>query len=221
MNSVTDKLDEIMEQASQALADMDYLACEALCVQALTEAREQKRYRYYARVLLPLQEARRQRRMIAAQGEVLLGGTAGGTAGGAAEGIDWDAWLAEDKPGCLALTHPNTVEDAKALAERAREQGRFVEVLFADNQPDTAKWLLRAYEGPEVSCEVDAPTESQAPSQWFLNATEKLGDAALSTVDETLTGEARVEALEARLRVFPDHELLHQHLAQAARAVGT
>ncbi len=209
MSSVTEKLDEIMEQASRALADMDYLKCEALCVQALESARGQKRYRYYARVLLPLQEARRQRRMIAAQGEVLLGG--------GVNGIDWMAWLEQDRPGCLALTHPNSVEDARELTEQTRRDGRFVEVLFADNPQDADRWVLRAYEGPEVSCEIKAPADGQDAAQWFLHATEKLGDAALSSVEDTLTGEARVEALQARLRVFPDHELLHQHLAQAAK----
>lgn len=212
MSSVTEKLDEIMERASRALADMDYLACEALCLQALETAREQKRFKYYARVLLPLQEARRQRRMTAAQGDVLIGI--------GKDGADCSAWFEEGHPGCLVITQPNKAEDARALAERARAENRFVEVLFADNQPDAAAWTLKSYEGPDVCCEIGAPTGDLAPAQWFLHATETLGDAALASVDDTLTGEARVEALEAVLRVFPDHELLHQHLADAARSVG-
>ena len=211
--NVTEKLDEIMERASQALADMDYLGCEALCVQALAEARDQKRYRYYARVLLPLQEARRQRRMIAAQGDVLLNGSDPKTG--------YESWYAGGQPGCVVLTRPNTIQDAAALEQQARDDGRFVEVLFADNEPGANPWVLRSYEGPAETCEVDAPADGQDPAQWFLHATEQLGDAALASVDDALTGEALVSELEARLRVFPDHELLHQHLANAARAVGS
>lgn len=212
MSSVTEQLDGIMERASRALAEMDYLGCETLCEEALAEARAHKRYRYYARVLLPLQEARRQRRMTAAQGEVVLGSDGAG--------VDLKAWQENGRVGCLVLTQPNTRDEAKALATSARRANRFVEVLFADNARDAAIWTLRAYEGPSVSCEIDAPRSDQDGATWFLNATEQLGDAALASVDESLSGEALIDELATRLSVFPDHELLHQRLAEAARAVG-
>jgi hypothetical protein len=212
MTTALDRLDDIMERASRALAEMDYLACESLCLEALAQARDTRRYGHYARVLLPLQEARRQRRMIAAQGEVRLGG--------AEPGFDADRWLTEQRAGCIVLTRPRTAKDARAFAQRARSDKRFIEVLFADNAPEKPKWTLRSYDGPEVVCEVDRPAPDQDPAQWFLHATEKLGDAALRSVDGTLRGEALILDLESRLRVFPDHELLHQRLADAARGVG-
>jgi len=211
MNTAIQKLDDIMDRASRALADMDYLTCESMCMEALAEARDQKCFRYYARVLMPLQEARRQRRMIAAQGEIRLG-----TAGA---GFDTTAWLHDHKSGCIVMTHPHTAEDAKALAQQARSEKLFVEVLFADNTPDNQIWTLRSYDGREVSCRVSAPTPDQNPAQWFLHATEQLGDAALLGADDALTGEALIHDLEARLRAFPDHELLHQRLAQAAQGI--
>ncbi len=212
MNAVIEKLDDIMERASRSLADMDYLACEALCMEALAEARERQQFGYYARVLMPLQEARRQRRMIAAQGEVLLGSSG--------PGFDAESWLTKHSAGCLVLTQPHNIDDARALAERARNENRFVEVLFADNTHEAASWTLRSYDGPEVSCDVKAPAPGQSPAQWFLHATEQLGDAALRSADDSLKGEALILDLETRLRVFPDHELLHQSLAEAARSAG-
>lgn len=212
MTAATEKLDGIMDRASRALADMDYLACEALCLEALVEARDQRRFGCYARVLMPLQEARRQRRMIAAQGEVTLDSSQ--------PGFDTDRWLTELRAGCVVLTHPYTAEDARALAERVRREKKFIEVLFADNTADAPSWTLRSYDGPEVSCDVPSPASGQSPAQWFLHATEQLGDAALRSIDDSLRGEALILDLEARLRVFPDHELLHQRLAQAARTVG-
>jgi hypothetical protein len=205
------QLDAVMERASGALAAMDYLTCEALCLEALGMARQAGRYAYYARVLLPLQEARRQRRMISAAGEIQLGS--------GDDGFEPKRWLTEHDAGCIVLTHPHTAEDALALDKQARSGLRFIEVLFADNTQDNAEWMLQSVDGASVACRVPAPTVDTAPAQWFIDATEQLGDAALRGVDESLTGEALVVDLEARLLVFTDHEVLHQRLAEAARAV--
>lgn len=205
-----EQLDAIMEKASRALADMDYLTCEALCLDALTEAKRADRYGYYARVLLPLQEARRQRRMIAAAGDIQLG---------SGQGFEPGAWLENRVAGCVVLTHPHSAGDARAIHQRVRQNKQFVEVLFADNALEESQWTLRSYDGPAVNCSIAAPLSNISASQWFIEATERLGDAALTGVDSKLTGKALVDELESRLRVFPDHELLHQCLADAAKAV--
>lgn len=210
MTATLEQLDAIMEKASRALAEMDYLTCEALCLDALTEAKRADRYGYYARVLLPLQEARRQRRMIAAAGDIHLGG---------GPGFEPGEWLVGRDAGCVVLTRPHSAVDALAIHQQARQSKQFVEVLFADNAQEDALWTLRSYDGPAVHCTINAPPPDISPSQWFIEATERLGDAALAGVDSTLTGGALVDELESRLRVFPDHELLHQRLADAAKAV--
>lgn len=206
-----EQLDAIMERASHALADMDYLECEALCLEALGLARQAGRYGYYARVLLPLQEARRQRRMIAVTGVIQIG--SGDT------GFDTERWLTGCDAGCILLTHPHSAKDALNLSEQARQQKLHVEVLYADSTQDDKLWTLQSYAGPSVACRISPPSKDSDLARWFINATERLGDAALQNVDDTLTGKALVQALEARLNVFPDHELLHQRLAAAARAV--
>lgn len=211
MPMTLEELDAIMETASRALADMDYLTCESLCLLALDEARNAGRFGYYASILLPLQEARRQRRILAATGNVQLGS---GDAG-----FDPARWLAGRSAGCIVLTHPHSAEYAMSLIETARLDKQYIEVLFADNVQDDPIWTLRSYDGPKVSCTVSAPTKENDSTQWFIDATERLGDAAIQSVDNALRGVSLVDALEARLRVFPDHELLHQRLADAARAV--
>jgi hypothetical protein len=210
MNVSLEQLDSIMERASHSLAAMDYLECEALCVEALRLARASDRFGYYARVLLPLQEARRQRRMIAVAGQVQVD---------TADGFDPDAWLDGLDAGCLVLTRPHTADGARTLESRARHDKQFVEILYADSDPSDPVWTLRSYAGPEVCCEVPAPTPETDAARWFIDATERLGDAALAGVDDALARRPRFDELEARLLVFPDHELLHQHLADAARAV--
>ena len=210
MSTTVEQRDAIMERASEALAKMEYLACEALCLEALAGARQAEDYAYYARILLPLQEARRQRRMIAVESDVQLGS--------GSVGFSPDDWVTDHRAGCIVLTHPHSSHDALSLGQRAHEQQRFIEVLFADNPPSEANWKLRSYAGPDVTCQMPAPTPDTDAAQWFIDATERLGDAALQSVDDSLAGPARVDALEARLRIFPDHEKLHQRLAEAARA---
>ncbi|MHC4996015.1 MAG: hypothetical protein ACYTGQ_13285, partial [Planctomycetota bacterium] len=62
----TPQIDTLMEEASEALAHTDYFRCEKRCLQALALARDDNDYERYARILLPLQEARRLRRQAAA-----------------------------------------------------------------------------------------------------------------------------------------------------------
>jgi hypothetical protein len=228
-------LDELMEQASQALARMDYLTCERLCVQALGQARQQKRWAYYARILLPLQEARRQRRQIAAEGTIRLG-----TASLAGAPADW---LDQLTAGCILVTHPHTADDAKALADAVHEKQRFVEVLFADCEITDDPWRVRSFQGPRIEVRRPAPPDawrdrwiqaeehaepapadqSQTPADWFLDTSEALGDAATEKIearsDAIPGGEQRVWLLEEALPVTADHEILHQKLGDAARAI--
>ncbi len=101
---MADDLNAIMERASVALQAMDYATCEAACLEALRVARHGRQWADYARVLLPLQEARRQRRMNAADGTFRLG--TGDLAGGP------DSWLAALAPGCIVVTPPHDRADA-------------------------------------------------------------------------------------------------------------
>jgi hypothetical protein len=214
-------LDQTMEQASVALAKMDYLTCEALCLDALADARRRGDWTYYGAILLPLQEARRQRRMIAAEGVVRLGTAS-------LEKFFADEWLANLPAGCIVLTVPHSADDARALDARARHQRKHVEVLFAEERG--AKWLIRSFASPPVSCEVIAPTtahtqrwikagEQPAAVDWFLDACEALGDAAMQAAGPISADAAGLAKLEACLGVVTDHEIIHQRLGALARGL--
>lgn len=234
--------DRLMAEASAALAGMDYLTCEARCVQALALARSAGDWSYYGRVLMPLQEARRQRRAIAAEGLVRLGTSdlPTGPAASVAESI-----LEHLRVGCLVVTRPHPPEVAAEVAALAVARRRFVEVLYGDTTPDRAVWMLRPFgvgQRPawSVECELPAPpapwrdrwidvpsthTRPPTPADWFIDATEALGDAALTHVlgrpdrlpeDRPITAQILAE-LERCLDVVPDHEFIHQRLLDAAR----
>lgn len=223
---------QLMERASQALVNMDYLACERDCLVALTQARQSGEWMLYARILLPLQECRRQRRMTAADGWVMLGCKSAQLA------LDT---IREKGPGCLVLTHPITPEQAQDLSVDLFRRKLYLELLFADNASQDSPWTLRSLDGPKVTTQIKAPPAAWLnrvlpenepwpgqlpakgialrPSDWFIDATEQLGDAALASVTAPLGTLERVDQLEACLRVVVDHEILHQRLADAARAL--
>lgn len=228
---MSDAIDRIMVLASEALARLDYLTCERRCLEALSVARSKGDWRYYARILMPLQESRRQRRMIAADGVIRLG------TGDLDR--DWCSWPDDEKAGCLVVTHPHTADTVREIESHARQQCQFVEVLFADSELSADKWTLRSVVGPEVALSVSGPpvdwrgswlqpgqtppTKSvktlAGPVDWFLDASEALGNAALATVTASSGNRNRVEALELCLQVVTDHEILHQRLGDAARAM--
>jgi hypothetical protein len=122
-----------MERASQALVAREYLECERLCTEALQLAREAKQFERLGRIMLPLQECRRQRRQIAADhGVVALTGDRKEPA----------AVLDAHPQGCLLLTSPPYSQaDAKMLRDMARQREAMVEVLLLD-QPG----LVAAFE---------------------------------------------------------------------------
>jgi hypothetical protein len=221
-------LTSIMDRASAALLAMDYLSCESSCLAGLTMARASADWDTYARALLPLQESRRQRRMIAAEGRVRLGFTN--------ESPDDASVMDTLKAGCVLLTPPYTPQFARRLHDSARQSRRMVEVLYAHRSADQRSWVLESFAGPRVTCAVPAPpaewsdrwlipgqtsatASGKTPADWFLDAAEALGDAAMKSVDAPLGHERRIEQIEACLNVTDTHEILHQRLAQAARAM--
>jgi hypothetical protein len=117
-------LDEIMEQASERLVAMDYVTCERLCVEALGLSRQLGDFERCARILLPLQESRRQRRQIAVEAGVhLFSGPR----------LSPDKVLEHFSRGCIMLlSPPYTRDDELAIRELARKGGQMVEVLAID-----------------------------------------------------------------------------------------
>lgn len=213
-----------MEQASQALAELDYPRCESLCLQALAHARTQGDWAGYSRVVLPLQESRRQRRQAALDGVVRLG--TAGFVGDATRLLD------EAGAGCIVLTPPCSTDDAARLEAAAAEASRPAEVLYAQPDPDGKFWTVHSFHGPLFETVRPAPPVEIAdgwhpgqsanpttPAHWFMQASEALGNAAIAASTAPLGDALRVEQLEQALSAVGDHELLHQALADAARAM--
>ena len=210
------ELDAVMERASRQLVDMRYAESEATCLEALTAARVAENWTAYARIVLPLQECRRQRRQSAIDDGVQVG---------LAKGAD------VPQTGCVVFTAPQEPADAAAWEAAGRAAGRLVEALYGQSV-HRKTWRVSSPRDPGLACPVPAPAKAFPLNQpldgeartkaahWFVAAVEALGNAALERVTADVGTVERIDQLEAAVHAVGDHEILHQQLAGAARALG-
>jgi hypothetical protein len=200
------QIDALMEKASRSLAAMDYFAAEKLAEKALTQARHRNDYDRMARIVLPLQEARRQQLQSALDaGEVSI-----------LEELPEDL---EPEVGCYLVRPPLVGADARRLKQAARDRG--VAIAVVCREPDTTLKLcpiVAIGPGVTIRTKIERPKDTDHPGlPWFAHALESLGDFAIETLDPALTLSRRIDALLHRLDAIPLHEGLHQALADACR----
>lgn len=233
----TAKIDALMEQSSAALVKRDYFAAERLASSALRRAYAAGDFERMARIVLPLQEARRQKRDLAVDsGKIYV----------------VDAELPQGKtlkPGCYLISPPRVGVDGRLLREMADEREVPSVVIVREPPSREGLWPIVAVGPVTVRTKVAPPPPKSAPKKkaakkpgtkkaqpaespepavapigepvlttaWFLSTSELLGDAAIAQIAATLPAASRVDALMDRLEAHPDHEKLHQRLAEACR----
>ena len=206
-------VDEVMDAASVALTETRYFDCEALCLRALEKAYTAQDYERMARIVMPLQEARRQKRQLATdvaekKGVFVLEERPVGA--GETPGLT--------DPGCYLLRPPLVGADGRELRDRADRDS--VPVFLLVREPTTRAGLCPVVMiGPvTVRTQVEPPEDPDCPTlAWFEAAHEALGDAAIASVPTTANHEQRVTHFYERLSTVTEHEKLHQALAEACR----
>ncbi len=219
-----DVLDRVMDRASRALVATRYFEAERLCLRALEQAHRRRDYGRMARILMPLQEARRQKRQIACDAGrcELLPRRVRGTLG----------------PGCYLVQPPAVAVAARRFREEADRRRIPVFALCREPLTEAGLWpivsvgsgtarrwplVVRTRVRPPTPLERDQSSATRDPgditpsAEWFEAAGEALGDAAIASVDPGLHPAWRVDDLMALLDAFPDHEKLHQGLEGACR----
>ncbi|CAN5689728.1 hypothetical protein BH11PLA1_BH11PLA1_02680 [soil metagenome] len=121
-----ERIDALMQEASLALVERRYFHCERLCVDALQQAHAAADYERMSRIVLPLQEARRQKRDMAVdaaeRGHVFI--------------LDAIPPLPGDiKPGMYFVQPPRVGLDGKLLREAA-DRGE-IPILVIVREPTT------------------------------------------------------------------------------------
>jgi hypothetical protein len=199
------QIDQRMEQASQALNETDYFAAERLAAEALAIAHAERDFDRMARIALPLQEARRQKRLTAADtGKVVR----------LSESIPDDE---QTEPACYLIEPMLVGADARNLRDQADRLQ--IPTLVVCREPATREgnWPVVMIGPVTVRAYVTPPVDDEPTVEWMLAASEALGDAAIASVKPDAEPEARVNALLDRLGTCREHEKLHQRLEEACR----
>lgn len=204
------RIDETMERASEALTATDYFEAESLCIRALAMAHRARDFERMARICLPLQEARRQKRLLAIDaGSVFV------------------ISRPEDVPrrleaGRYLIQPPMIGADARTLREVADRERVPALVLCREPATKAGLWPIVAIGPQTIRTKVPPPPDPTAPdAAWFEATAEALGDAAIARLKPDDPPQWRVADLLEFLEAHPDHEKLHQRLEQACReAIG-
>ncbi|MBT8484541.1 MAG: hypothetical protein HKO59_11020 [Phycisphaerales bacterium] len=202
------QIDTLMDKASKTLAATEYFKAETLAEQALKLARQAEDFERMARIILPLQETRRQRLQMALDvGTITI----------LEEPVGEDTKV---ESGCYLVRPPLVGADARRLRLAALHQEVPVAVVCREPLTDLKLCPIVAIgPGVTVRTKVKPPKKPDAPTMaWFTMALETLGDFAIETIDPGVAALKRLDILIARLDAIPDHEGLHHAVAEACAA---
>ena len=196
----------LLAKAEQALSRHQWFEAERLALKALELARAAREFEEMARITLPLQETRRQRMQVAAEiGKITI----------VNESVAEDTKI---PAGCYLIQPPAVGADARRLRLALLE--REAPSLVLCREPRTAMGLCPIVSIGQVTIRtrINPPKNWDKPSfSWYLAALEQLGDAAIASIDRGMEPARQVDALLQCVDSHPDHEKLHQALAEACK----
>jgi len=197
------RIDEQVQMAEAALRRAKWFEAERCALKGLEMARRAEAFELMASVCLHLQEARRQRLQQAfdAKRVTIL-----------AEGVVEEMKV---QPGCYIVEPPLVGADARRLRLAALRDEVPVAVLCREPINRMGLCPVVAIGGVTVRTRINPPKNPEKPTlSWFANALEELGDFAIETVDAGHDLDKQIDDVLAKLDAHPDHEGLHQTLAE-------
>ena len=199
------KIDELMERASHALVETRYFEAERLALDALSRARAATDYERMARICLPLLESRRQKRLAAADAGRLVR-------------LDHESEAPALESGCYLLEPLLVAADGRELRDRANADEVPIFVVVREPKTQLGLWPVAMIGPVTVRTRVKPPAADDEPTlEWMQAALEALGDAAIDSIDLNRPAWHRVDQVLERLGTVPEHEKLHQLLAETCK----
>lgn len=200
-----ERIDELMNEASEKLVRTKYFAAERLANEALQAARQIDDFERMARIVMPLQEARRQRMLQAyGTGKVFVM-------------TEIEDAPKKPKPGCYLFQPPLVGADARRMRLLGLESE--VPLVALAREPITQlrqQPIVLISPGNTIRTKVDLPEDVEEPEiEWFVRAMEELGDWAIASLDPQMEVTRRIDAIMGRLDAVGEHEGLHQALVAA------
>ncbi len=201
------RIGELLTKGRKALAASRFFEAERLMTEALALARHQQEFGRMAEILSPLADARRRRLQPALEAGAIT--------------IVNAPWPEERaiEPGCYLVQPPQVGADARRLRLAALSGNVPVAVVCREPRTQLGFWPIVVI-GPSATLrtKIDPPEDpDHPPTEWFTGAMEALGDWAIESIDPEMDVEKRVDMLLARLDAVPDHEALHEVLAETCR----
>ena len=198
---------DLMERAEAASRRRAWFEAERLATKALSIARAADDFDAMARILLPLQEVRRQRLAEAFE---------------AAKKVRVLAEAPNEQtqaaPGIHLVEPPLVGADARRFRLLALEQEVPVAVVCREPITRLNECPIVAIGPVTIRTKIDPPKKPSAPTPaWMAKALEELGDAAIANLDPGQDLLKRIDHLLNCLETHPDHEKLHQALAELCR----
>jgi hypothetical protein len=121
-------------------------------------------------------------------------------------------------PGCYIVEPPLVGADARRLRLAALRDEIPVAVLCREPINRMGLCPVVAIGGVTVRTRIQPAKNPDKPTlSWFANALEELGAFAIETVDAGHDLDKQIDDLLAKLDAHPDHEGLHQTLADLCR----
>jgi hypothetical protein len=202
-----EKVDELMDAAEEALRGSKWFEAERLAQRGLEMARAQDDWAMLARIVLPLQEARRQRLQAAMtpKAKVRL----------VESEVPEEATV---EAGCYLVQPPAVGADARRMRLAALRQEVPATILCREPRTRLGLCPVVAIGMITVRTKIAPPADWDTPDMaWYAGAMEQLGDAAIAMLDTGLELDRQVDFLISALDTVPDHEKLHQVLADVCR----
>jgi len=200
------RIDEQARMAEAAMRRGKWFEAERCAQKGLEMSRRAEEFEVMAEICLTLQEARRQRLQEAFDAKKIF--------------ILNSGIVEEMKilPGCYVIEPPLVGADARRLRLAALRDEVPVAVLCREPLNRMGLCPVVAIGGTTVRTRIQPPKNVEKPTlSWVANAIEELGDFAIETVDAGHDLDKQIDDVLAKLDAHPDHEGLHQTLADLCR----
>lgn len=208
LSSKHQRIDDLMDKASEALSQTAYFQAERMAHKALLMAFDTGDFERMARITMPLREARRLRLQLALDvGRITI--------------LEEQPITEEMKieSGCYLVQPPCVGADSRRVRMAALQQE--IPVAIICREPLTMLRLcpiVATMPGKSYRAKIDPPDDPAAPDMaWFTMALEAIGDAAIESIDLEKPAPRRVENLLECLDAVGEHERLHQALEETCR----
>ena len=240
----SDALQALCESGQESLMRMDYLRAEALLAEAERHAWAARDWDTLARLYMPLQEARRQRRLRCGEGAVVLDLLAGGPD----DPVEGRRVVEKFPHGQLLVAGWGTIEPAVRVRAAQVEHGLFVETFLAAVYPVGSGRAVAIVPTEDVRLPPPAPRQSidrlvaelpphsivmsadelpvgtrRGSTQTFAQVAalwERLHLPFLAAADMQADPVRKIEHYRNTIRVDYACELAHQKLSDVARNLG-